>query len=52
MPQYGSSTVNRAQLRHILTTTGGFVLACGWSWDVKSKHIGAGIYRISLEARP
>jgi hypothetical protein len=52
MPLHGHSTLTRKQLRYALTRTGGTMIACGDSWDVVSKHLGAGIYRVSLRRRP
>jgi hypothetical protein len=41
--------MKRKQLRAFLEATGGQVLANGSLWDVTNKHIGAGIYRVSLK---
>lgn len=43
------TTVNRAELRELLTTTGGQVLARGKLHDIKSRHLGAGIYQVRLK---
>lgn len=49
MPRYATSTHTKAQLRSILLATGGNVMACGQLWDIKSEHLGAGVYRVRLE---
>jgi len=51
MPHNATTTVTRKQLKEILLATEGWIMACGRCWDVKGKHLGAGVYRISLEAR-
>jgi hypothetical protein len=47
----GTSTVTKKQLKEILTSTGGWMLACGAAYDICSKHLGVGIYKIYLEPR-
>jgi len=39
------------QLRETLFATGGRVLACGQSYDIKSKRLGAGVCEVWLEPR-
>ena len=51
MPEHYSSTLTRKQLQETLLATDGRVMACGRLWDIKSKHLGAGIYLISLARR-
>ena len=29
-------------------STDGKIMACGYIWDIKSKHIGVGVYRVFL----
>lgn len=45
------STMTTRQLRDTLLATGGFVLACGASWDVKHRYLGAGVNRVWLAPR-
>lgn len=47
-PAYGSTTCTRGVLRALLLKTDGRMMACGSLYDIKSKHVGAGIYRVSL----
>lgn len=49
MPTIAISTLTRQELRSTLLATDGMVLACGRSWDIKSKHLGAGVYQIKLQ---
>lgn len=51
MPSSASTTMGRKDLREILLETDGWIMACGRAWDILSKHIGAGVYRVWLEAR-
>lgn len=48
-PKYGHTTMLIDDLRQVLLETGGNVMACGYLWDIKSKHLGAGVYKVSLE---
>ena len=48
MPQTARTTMTRAQLRETLLATDGRVFACGTQWAICSKHIGAGVYEITL----
>lgn len=45
----GNTTVMKDDLRDIMMETGGNMLACGRLYDIKSKHLGAGVYRITLK---
>lgn len=51
MPRYGNATATHAQVREIMLQTGGWMMACGSLYDIKSKHLGGGIYRLSLKLR-
>lgn len=44
----GNTTMERAELREVLLQTGGNMLACGRLYDIVSKPLGAGVYRVSL----
>lgn len=52
MPQFGATAVPQPLLREILLYTEGRMLLRGRTWVVKTEALGAGIYRISLEAEP
>jgi hypothetical protein len=47
----GSTTMTEHDLRTILLETGGDMLACGRLYEIVPKHIGAGIYRVTLVLR-
>jgi len=34
--------------KEVLLSTDGKIMACGYIWDIKSKHIGVGVYRVFL----
>ena len=48
-PGMWSGTMTRKQLKETLLATDGWVLACGYVRNIVSKHIGTGVYRISLK---
>lgn len=52
MPSYGHITVNQKDAHNILLKTDGTMLAHGRLWDIVAKHLGAGVYRLSLKERP
>ena len=49
MPGLAHTTMDRKDLRELLLATGGQALSCGRLYDIKSKHLGAGVYRVTLE---
>jgi len=51
MPDIANETMSRKDLRELLLDTGGRILTCGWLRTIVSKHLGAGIYRITLRPR-
>ena len=48
----GTCTASKKELRGFLEQNGGDVMKNGWLHDVKSKHLGAGVYKVWLEPRP
>lgn len=48
MPDYASMTVTRVELKELLLATGGVPMVNGRLREIKSKHLGAGIYKITL----
>ena len=48
MPGVSHTTMTRKQLQALLLDTDGQVMAAGGLWEVASKHLGAGIYRVYL----
>ena len=47
-PKHGSATVERADLKAIMLQTGGTMFACGELYDITSKPLGGGVYRLTL----
>ena len=50
-PWYADETITKAELKEILLKTDGWIMAQGRLHDIKSKHLGAGVYRVWLEER-
>ena len=49
MPDKAEKVVDRKELKKILLGLGGRIIACGVLYDIKNKHLGAGIYKIFLK---
>jgi len=49
MPSGHSTVSSRGVLREIMTTTGGQLMARGHLYDIKTNHLGAGVYKIYLK---
>jgi len=49
MPAYGHSTLRTKQLKALLSKSNGSTMACGYMWDIRSKHLGVGVYKVWLE---
>ena len=49
MPRYANTTMTQKELKETLLDTGGEILTCGRMWDIVSKNLGAGIYKVSLK---
>jgi hypothetical protein len=47
----GSDVMVAADLREVLLFTGGTMMARGRLYDIVSKPLGAGVYRVSLRSR-
>ena len=47
-PGQGHTTMTRAELHDTLLATGGQILVLGNLWEVVHKHLGAGVYRVTL----
>lgn len=50
-PQHAAPSVTKKDLKAILLDTDGWMMLRGRMWDLHSKHLGAGIYRLSLKER-
>jgi len=51
MPKVANITMDKKDLKELLLESEGWIMACGHMWDIKSKHIGAGVYRVKLKLR-
>ena len=51
MPHLARATMTRKQLKETLLATEGWIMACGRLWDIKNKHLGAGVYSVYLKQR-
>lgn len=49
MPTMASIVMDKKDLKELLLETSGTIIARGRMWDIKSKHIGAGVYKITLK---
>jgi hypothetical protein len=47
MPGLGHGTCTKSVLRKILLDTGGGMMLAGYFYDITSKHLGAGVYRVT-----
>ncbi|KKL98893.1 hypothetical protein LCGC14_1819820 [marine sediment metagenome] len=51
MPQNANITMDMEDLKELLLHSEGYIMACGHMWDIKSKYLGAGVYRVTLKER-
>lgn len=51
MPDSASATFTTKDLRALLLSHDGWIMACGQGYDIVSKPIGAGVHRVSLKLR-
>lgn len=49
MPGLAHASITRSQLKRILLDTGGQMLLVGRLYEIVSRHLGAGIYRVSTK---
>lgn len=50
-PSSTSMVITTKELRELLLATGGNAIIQGRLMDIKHKHLGAGVYRITVEAK-
>jgi len=48
-PHYASTVITRKELRELLLNTEGTAIIQGHLMKIKSKHLGAGVYKITVE---
>jgi len=49
MPEIAHTTMDNKDLKELLLTTGSNIIACGRLYDIKTKPLGAGVYKIWLK---
>lgn len=49
VPAIANTSMTTKHLKETLLATDGKILACGYLWDIVSKRIGPGVYRVSLK---
>lgn len=49
MPGHATVTMDRKKLKAFLLATGGSIFTQGRCWEVKSTHLGAGVYKVTTE---
>lgn len=51
VPNAATMTLTKKELKETLLSTDGWIFSCGEAWDIKSKSLGAGVYKVYLEKR-
>ena len=51
MPKAANTTMDRKDLKELLLSTDGWILSCGRMYNIKSKSLGAGVYRVTLKLK-
>ena len=46
-----TTTCNKKELKSLLESTGGWMMVQGYGCDIRSKHLGVGVYRVWTEKR-
>jgi hypothetical protein len=49
MPKSASTVMSMANVKEILLRYDAKILAAGYFWDIKSKRVGPGVYKVWLE---
>ena len=49
MPGLGHDVIDREEVRLLMRSTGGQIMANGGLWDITVKPVGAGVYRVSTK---
>ena len=49
MPKLASMTIDSKDLKELLLNTGSDIIACGSLYNIVTKHLGAGVYKITLK---
>lgn len=51
-PTYANTTTTRQVVRELLLMHDGCLMCKGRLWDIQAKHMGVGVYRVTLKERP
>ncbi len=49
VPNIAYMTITRKELEELLLSTEGYAMIQGRMKEIKSKHLGAGVYRVTVE---
>ena len=49
MPTQARAMLDSKELRDVLRQTGGSIIACGRLYNIVTKNMGAGMYKVTLE---
>lgn len=49
MPRFANMVMEKEDLKELLLATGGSIIASGILHEIVSKHIGAGVYKVTLK---
>jgi hypothetical protein len=48
IPEHATTTMDKKGLKELLLETNGWVISCSQLYKIKSEHLGAGVYEVSL----
>jgi hypothetical protein len=51
MPGHATTTMDKKDLKELLLETSGWIISCGQLYKIKSEHLGAGVYEVSLKMK-
>ena len=51
MPECANTTMTGKDLRALLLQSSGWVMSCGYNWDIKSELLAVDVYRVTLKRR-
>lgn len=49
MPELARTTMDTADLKELMLSTGGEILACGVLWNICTRNLGAEVYKVYLK---
>jgi len=51
IPEFAKTVMDKKDLKELLLETSGWIVANGQIWDIKNRHLGAGVYEVVLQRR-